>query len=72
MPFRKMDRITPAQIIILGFLFLITVGTALLMLPVSTSGPGGASFLDALFTATSATCVTGMVVQDTALYWSPF
>ena len=67
-----MDRITPAQIIILGFLFLITVGTALLMLPVSTSGPGGASFLDALFTATSATCVTGLVVQDTALYWSPF
>ena len=72
MPFRKMDRITPAQIIILGFLFLIAVGTALLMLPVSTSGPGGASFLDALFTATSATCVTGLVVQDTALYWSPF
>ena len=72
MPFRKMDRITPAQIIILGFLFLIAVGTVLLMLPVSTSGPGGASFLDALFTATSATCVTGLVVQDTALYWSPF
>ena len=72
MPFRKMDRTTPAQIIILGFLFLIAVGTVLLMLPVSTSGPGGASFLDALFTATSATCVTGLVVQDTALYWSPF
>ena len=72
MPFRKIDRITPAQIIILGFLFLIAVGTALLMLPVSTSGPGGASFLDALFTATSATCVTGLVIQDTALYWSPF
>ena len=72
MPFRKMDRTTPAQIIILGFLFLIAIGTALLMLPVSTSGPGGASFLDALFTATSATCVTGLVVQDTALYWSPF
>ena len=72
MPFRKIDRITPAQIIILGFLFLIAVGTALLMLPVSTSGPEGASFLDALFTATSATCVTGLVVQDTALYWSPF
>ena len=72
MPFRKIDRITPAQIIILGFLFLIAVGTALLMLPVSASGSEGASFLDALFTATSATCVTGLVVQDTALYWSPF
>ena len=67
-----MDRITPAQIIILGFLFLIAVGTVLLMLPVSTSGPDGTSFLDALFTATSATCVTGLIVQDTALYWSPF
>ena len=72
MSFRKIDRITPAQIIILGFLFLIAVGTALLMLPVSTSGPEGSSFLDALFTATSATCVTGLIVQDTALYWSPF
>ncbi|MDY4105963.1 MAG: potassium transporter TrkG, partial [Oscillospiraceae bacterium] len=72
MPFWKNDRITPAQIIILGFLSLITVGTVLLMLPFSTNGPGGAPFLDALFTATSATCVTGLVVQDTALYWSPF
>ncbi len=72
MPFWKNDRITPAQIIILGFLLLIAVGTALLMLPVSTNGSGGATFLDALFTATSATCVTGLVVQDTALYWSWF
>ena len=71
-PFWKNDRITPAQIIILGFLLLIAVGTALLMLPVSTNGSGGATFLDALFTATSATCVTGLVVQDTALYWSWF
>ena len=72
MPFRKIDRITPAQIIILGFLLLIAIGTALLMLPVSTAAPGGASFLDALFTATSATCVTGLVVHDTATYWSGF
>ena len=72
MPFWKNDRITPAQIIILGFLSLITVGTVLLMLPFSTNGPGGAPFLDALFTATSATCVTGLVVRDTALYWSTF
>ena len=72
MPFWKNDRITPAQIIILGFLSLITAGTVLLMLPFSTNGPGGAPFLDALFTATSATCVTGLVVRDTALYWSTF
>ena len=71
-PFWKNDRITPAQIIILGFLLLITVGTVLLMLPFATNDPGGAPFLDALFTATSATCVTGLVVQDTALYWSWF
>lgn len=69
---RKPLNITPAQIIMLGFLLLIAVGTGLLMLPVSTRAPGGASFMDALFTATSATCVTGLVVQDTAMYWSPF
>ena len=71
-PFWKNNRISPAQIIILGFLLLIAAGTALLMLPVSTNGSGGAPFLDALFTAVSATCVTGLVVQDTALYWSGF
>jgi trk system potassium uptake protein TrkH len=65
-------RITPAQIIILGFLGIILMGAALLMLPIATRGSGGASLLEALFTATSATCVTGLVVQDTALYWSPF
>ena len=72
MPFWKHERITPAQIIILGFLLLILAGTLLLMLPLATRDPGGASFFDALFTATSATCVTGLVVHDTALYWSPF
>lgn len=72
MAFWKYRRVTPAQIIILGFLALILCGTLLLMLPFSTRGPGGASFLDALFTATSATCVTGLVVHDTATYWSSF
>jgi len=65
-------RITPAQIILLGFLAFILVGAGLLMLPISTRGPGGAGFLEALFTATSASCVTGLIVQDTALYWSQF
>ncbi len=55
-----------------AFSFLILGGTLLLMLPCATSGPGGAPFLDALFTATSATCVTGLVIHDTALYWAPF
>ena len=72
MSFFKHRRITPAQIILLGFFLLILGGTLLLMLPCATNGPGGAPFLDALFTATSATCVTGLVIHDTALYWAPF
>ena len=68
----KAERITPARIIILGFLAMILAGTLLLMLPISTRDRSGASFFDALFTATSATCVTGLVVHDTATYWSSF
>ena len=60
------------QIIIGGFMLVILVGSVLLMLPFATQGGKGASFLEALFTATSATCVTGLVVQDTATYWSMF
>ena len=60
------------QIIILGFLGAILLGTALLMLPVSAKHGRGAPFLDALFTATSAVCVTGLVLHDTATYWSGF
>ena len=65
-------KIKPAQVIILGFLALITVGTLLLMLPFATASGKSAGFADALFTATSASCVTGLVVQDTATYWSGF
>lgn len=68
----KRRTITPAQIIILSFLAMIFIGTLLLMLPWATQNAQGASFSDALFTATSATCVTGLVVQDTATYWSGF
>lgn len=60
------------QIIILGFLIVILSGALLLMLPFATRDGQGASFLDALFTATSASCVTGLIVQDTATYWSSF
>ena len=72
MPFWKSERVSPARIIISGFLLLILLGTVLLMLPFSTREWGGASFFDALFTATSATCVTGLVVRDTVSYWSGF
>ncbi|WP_411732897.1 potassium transporter TrkG, partial [Paeniglutamicibacter sp.] len=47
-------------------------GTLVLMLPMAKTGPGGAGFLEALFTATSAVCVTGLAVVDTATYWTPF
>ena len=72
MPFWKNEHVTPAQIIIAGFLLLILSGTLLLMLPFATREPGSASFVDALFTATSATCVTGLILHDTVQYWTPF
>ncbi len=64
--------ISSFQIIILGFLSVILTGALLLMLPFATAEPGGASFTDALFTSTSAVCVTGLVLHDTATYWSSF
>lgn len=60
------------RIISFGFVMVILIGCFLLMLPISTAGSGGASFLDALFTSTSAVCVTGLVLHDTATYWSTF
>ena len=65
-------RLSSSQIIILGFAALILIGSLLLMLPISTQDGSGAIFSDALFTATSAVCVTGLIVQDTATYWSAF
>ena len=65
-------KLSSFQIMILGFAGVIIVGTVLLMLPVAVKGGEGASMEDALFTATSAVCVTGLVVRDTASYWSAF
>lgn len=63
----------PAQVISAAFGAAVALGAGILMLPVSRTGPeGSAPFLDALFTATSAVCVTGLVTVDTATYWSPF
>lgn len=66
------QKLSTSQIIILGFAVLILAGGLLLMLPWATRDGQGATFTDALFTATSAVCVTGLVVQDTATYWSGF
>ena len=65
-------RISSSQIIILGFAGVILLGSLLLMLPFATQDGQGACFADALFTATSAVCVTGLIVRDTATYWSGF
>lgn len=65
-------KLSSFQIIITGFMALILVGTFLLMLPVSARAGQWTSFEDALFTSTSAVCVTGLVVHDTATYWSLF
>ncbi len=62
----------PAQIIAFAFAVVILIGTLLLMLPVARTGPGGASVLEALFTSTSAVCVTGLIVVDTPVFWSGF
>lgn len=69
---QKRAKLSSLQIIALGFFIIILAGTCLLMLPCATRLPGGASFGEALFTATSATCVTGLVLRDTATYWSAF
>ncbi len=57
---------------VLSFAGAIIIGTLLLMLPQATISGGNASAVDALFTATSATCVTGLIVKDTAGYFSIF
>jgi trk system potassium uptake protein TrkH len=64
--------LTPPQILVLGFAAIILLGALLLMLPVSSSDGRVTPFVDALFTSTSATCVTGLVVVDTSLHWSIF
>ena len=66
------EHMKPVQIIIIGFLSVILLGTLLLMLPAASRESGSAGFADALFTATSATCVTGLIVQDTFSFWTPF
>jgi trk system potassium uptake protein len=62
----------PARIVPMAFMAAIALGTLLLMLPISRAGPESAPFLTALFTATSAVCVTGLIVEDTPVYWSVF
>ena len=65
-------KLSSSQIILFGFAGVILIGTLLLMLPFATRSGESTTFWDALFTSTSAVCVTGLIVQDTATYWSGF
>ena len=71
-PKRRIRYLTSAQIIILGFFSIILLGALLLMLPLSAKCGRITPFSKTLFTATSAVCVTGLVVVDTGSYWSAF
>ncbi len=62
--FQRAFRLKPTQVIILSFVFMILLGTGLLMLPISTTNNLGLSLIDALFVSTSASCVTGLTVVD--------
>ncbi len=70
--FRLKKQISQTQFIAYGFFLIIMTGTLLLMLPVSSRDGQSQPFLDCLFTATSASCVTGLVVADTWSQWSLF
>lgn len=64
--------LSSAQVILLGFICMILIGTFLLMLPIASADHTSVDFLSALFTATSASCVTGLIVRDTATSWTLF
>ena len=70
--FHLKHHLTSFQIMILGFAGVILLGALVLMLPIATASHTWTPFHEALFTSTSAVCVTGLVVQDTGSYWSAF
>ncbi|MEU5554382.1 MULTISPECIES: TrkH family potassium uptake protein [unclassified Micromonospora] len=63
--------IRPPQVIVFAYAVSVVLGTGALMLPAAHPGPGRATFVEALFTAVSAVCITGLVVVDTPTYWTP-
>ena len=69
---KRIRKFTTTQIIILGYLTLILLGTFLLSLPFASKTPGWTNFVDSLFTATSATCVTGLITVPTFEHWTLF
>ncbi|MDP8922212.1 MAG: Trk family potassium uptake protein [Chloroflexota bacterium] len=69
---RERRALNPALVFVYGFAALILVGAAILMTPLASADGRWTPWIDALFTSTSAVCVTGLVVVDTGTYWSPF
>ncbi len=69
---KSLKKLNPPKILVLGFIAIILFGAFLLTLPIATEDGKGLSFIDALFTATSATCVTGLIVVDTGDTFSIF
>lgn len=69
---KRVWSLTPAKIILGGFFLIILTGGILLSLPIASKSGQSTAFLDSIFTATSATCVTGLIVHDTYTYWSLF
>lgn len=69
---KRAARFTPARLAVVVFAGIIVVVSVLLALPVSTAHGRAPAVVDAVFTATSAVCVTGLTTVDTATYWSPF
>ncbi|SCY80306.1 TrkH family potassium uptake protein [Alkaliphilus peptidifermentans] len=65
-------KLDPTQVLVLGFAAVILVGALLLNLPIASIDGKSIGFLNALFTSTSAVCVTGLVVVDTGTYWTAF
>ena len=69
---KVLNQFSSARIILFGFIIMIFLGASILSLPVSSRSGDFTPFIDALFTATSASCVTGLIVYDTATHWSLF
>lgn len=69
---RRRFNISPTQTVVMSFAIIILVGATLLNMPIASNNGQRVGFINALFTATSATCVTGLVVVDTGTYWTTF
>ena len=69
---KHFKKLSYTQLIVLSFALIILIGTTLLSLPISSKSGESTPFLNAMFTATSATCVTGLIVYDTYSHWSLF